>query len=115
MGDAVAVWNAVRVEVGEGVRVVVDVRVGEEVGVLVCVRVGVLDNAAIASWASNVRAARVARAPRSCVGDGMEVRVMVRVAVGGTVRVSDGVNVNVDWRVAVTEPGSGVVGFEVSV
>jgi hypothetical protein len=29
--------------------------------------------------------------------------------------VGDGVNVNVDSRVAVTEPGSGVIGFKVSV
>lgn len=45
----------------------------------------------------------------------MDVRVTVSVAVGGTVRVGAGVNVDVDSRVAVTEPGSGVIGFEVSV
>ena len=115
VGDAVAVRNGARVGVDEGVSVVVAVGVDEVVGVRVCVRVGVWDNAAIASCACNVRAARVASAPRSCVGDGMAVRVTVGVAVGGTVRVGDGVNVDVDSRVAVTEPGSGVVGFEASV
>ena len=45
----------------------------------------------------------------------MEVRVSVGVAVGGTVRVGKGVNVDVDSRVAVTGPGSDVVGFGVSV
>ena len=109
VGDGVAVRIGVRVGVEEGVGVPVDVGVDEEVGVAVCVRVGVRDNAAIANCASSVLAARVASTLRSCVGEGLGVRVIVPVAVGGRVEVEAA------RTVGVTEAGSGVVRLEISV
>ena len=115
VGDGVAVRIGVRVGVEEGVGVPVDVGVDEEVGVAVCVRVGVRDNAAIANCASSVLAARVASTLRSCVGEGLGVRVIVPVAVGGCVRVGGRVEVEAARTVGVTEAGSGVVRLEISV
>jgi len=105
----VAVRIGVRVGVEDDVGVTVEVGVNEAVGVLVCVRVGVRDNAAIANCASRVLAARVANALRSCVGEGIGVRVIVCVAVGGCVRVGARVEVEAAEVVGVTEAVSGVV------
>jgi hypothetical protein len=101
----VAVRIGVRVEVEGGVSVAVAVGVDEAVGVAVFVRVGVWDNAATASCASKVFAAWVARAPRSCVGVGLGVRVIVAVAVGAWVRVGKEVDVEAKCVVAVMETG----------
>jgi len=51
----------------------------------------------------------VARAFKSCVGDGIGVRVIVGVEVEGSVRVGARVDVEVAWTVAITEAGSGGV------
>jgi hypothetical protein len=98
------------VAVEEGVRVVVNVGVKEAVGVPVFVRVGVWESAAIASCASSVRAAWVASAPRSWVSDGTGVRVTVCVAVGRSVRLRAGVEVEGPCVVGGMETGSAVVG-----
>jgi hypothetical protein len=89
VGDAVRVGE--EVEVGMGVRVGVE----EGGSVAVFVRVGVLDKSAAASCTCKVCAALVASALRSFVGDGSGVAVAVVVAVGGTVRVGEGVEVAV--------------------
>ena len=71
----------------------------------VFVSVGVLDKAAVASCAWSVPEARVARALRFAVGDGLlgvEEAVTVRVAVEEGVVVGDSVNVG--------ETTAGVVG-----
>ena len=75
----------------------------------VFVRVGVWDKAAVASCACRVCAARVASALRFWVGEGIGVRVIVGVTVGGSVRVGEGVNVGVPGVVDGTVAGSGVV------
>lgn len=87
---------------------------GVNVGVLV--RVGVLDNAAIAAWACRVCAARVARALRFSVAEGVGVRVAV---CGSGVRVEVGefasVDVSCAAKEAVTAWVSRKVGTEVAV
>ena len=65
----------------------------EGVSVAVFVRVGVWDNAAIATWACRVCAARVARALRFSVADGVGVLVAV---CGRGVRVEVGESASVD-------------------
>ena len=70
------------------------------VNVAVFVRVGVWDSAAIATWACKVCAARVARALRFSVADGVGVLVAV---CGSGVRVEVGELGNVDVSCAVNE------------
>ena len=102
--------------VGEEVEVGMGVRVGvrEGVSVAVFVRVGVRDKAATASCASNVCAARVARALRFAVGDGISVWVTVGVAVGGRVGVGEEVSVAVAGGTDVMVAGSVVICSNVS-
>jgi hypothetical protein len=100
VGDEVRVGEVV--EVGMAVRVAVDE--GGSVAVFVCV--GVLDKSAAASCTCKVCAALVASALRSFVGDGSGVAVTVDVALGGRVRVGEGVEAAIAGVAGATVAGS---------
>ena len=100
VGDEVRVGE--EVEVGMAVRVAVD----EGGSVAVFVWVGVLDKSAAASCTCKVCAALVASALKSFVGDGSGVAVTVDVALGGRVRVGEGVEVAIAGVTKLTLAGS---------